>query len=228
MTRTHTKNLRSLLAWLLVSGILALGADCHVRAAEPLRIDFEQGQDLSTFERLDWGSLEAVVVPRGADGKGHCLRLHNSAPATTCGVRLEGPVTLTKNLKLSFDYRAEIEPDFEGAYLGMIFYVEGKQWFWHSDDFSAQWRHAEVPLGSLPPWQEHTVRPELVFSGIQLYGCVKDKTPIKGETKARMTVYLDNIRIDDSPRQSILTDQMRESTANPPMFFRSRVWPSQT
>lgn len=162
-------------------------------ATELLRIDFEQGDDLSRYERLDWGTLEAAVAPREAPGQGHCLCIHNSTSATSCGVRLEGPVTLTKNLLLSFDYRMEIEPGFEGAYLGMIFYVEGKQWFWHSDVFSAEWRHAEVSLGSLPPWQGHNVRSGLVFSGIQLYGRVKDKTPVKGETKARMTIYLGNI-----------------------------------
>jgi hypothetical protein len=103
----------------------------------------------------------------------------------------------------------------------MIFYVDGEQWFWHSDQFSAEWRHAEVPLGSLPPWQGHAVRPGLVFSGIQLYGRVKDKTPVKGETTARMTVYLDNIQIDVAQRESVLTDRVRQSTANPPMFH----WP---
>jgi hypothetical protein len=103
----------------------------------------------------------------------------------------------------------------------MIFYVEGKQWFWQTDAFSAEWRHAEVPLGGLPPWRGHTVRPGLVFSGIQLYGRVKEKTPVRGETKARMTVYLDNLQIAVSPRRSLLTERTRESTANPPMF----QWP---
>ncbi|MHC4403797.1 MAG: DUF4962 domain-containing protein [Planctomycetota bacterium] len=221
MIKTRANHLSILMAWLLVSGILGPEANHRVRAAEPLRVDFEQGEDLSHYECLNWAALEAAVVPSGADARGHCLRIHNPTPATSCGVRLKGPLTLTKNLLLSFDYRAEIEPGFDGAYLGMIFYVEGKQWFWHSDAFSAQWRHAEVPLGSLRPWQGHTVRPGLVFSGIQLYGRVKDKTPVKGETKARMTVYLDNIQIDVSPRQSILTDRTRQSTANPPMFH----WP---
>ena len=221
MAGTQAMNSRGLTACFLVFAILSLGADHHVKAAEPIQVDFEQGENLSQYGRLDWGSLEAAVVPGGVDGEGHCLQLRTSAPATSCGARLKGPLTLTKNLKLSFDYRTEIEPDFEGAYLGMIFYVDGKQWFWHSDAFSAEWRHAEVSLGGLPPWQDHTVRPGLVFSGIQLYGRVKEKTPVRGETKARMTVYLDNIRIDHSPRQSILTDKVRESTANPPMF----QWP---
>lgn len=190
-------------------------------AAEPLRIDFEQGKEISQYQRLDLASLEAAVVPGGTDAKGHCLRIHNTTPATQCGVRLKGPVTLTKNLVLSFDYRSEIEPGFTGAYLGMTFHVEGKQWFWHSSPFSDQWRHAEVPLGALPPWRGHTVRPGLVFSGIQLYGRVQDKTPVKGDTKARMTVYLDNIQLAVAQRQSVLTDRVRESAANPPMFH----WP---
>ncbi len=218
MARTRVMNLT---AWLLVPALLALGADHCVRAAEPLRIDFEQGEDLSQYEGLDWGSIEAAVVPREGSSGDRCLRLHNSTPAGSCGLRLKGPLTLTKNLKLSFDYRTVIEPGFEGAYMGMIFYVDGKQWFWQSDDFSSEWRHTEVLLGGLAPWQGHTVQPGLVFSGIQLYGRVKEKTPVKGETKARMTVCLDNIQIDVSPRQSILTDEIRQSTANPPMFH----WP---
>ncbi len=194
---------------------------CPTSAAETLRIDFEQGAELAQYQQLDCGALEAAVVPREPGTQEHCLRIHNPAAATQCGVRLKGPVKLVKNLTLSFDYRTEIEPEFEGAYLGMIFYVEGQQWFWHSDDFSDEWRHADVPLGSLRPWQGHTVQPGLVFSGIQLYGRVKDRTPVKGETKARMTVYLDNIQIAVSQRQSSLTDRIRQSTANPPLFH----WP---
>ncbi|NLF71764.1 MAG: DUF4962 domain-containing protein [Candidatus Anammoximicrobium sp.] len=190
-------------------------------AAELLRLDFECGPDLSQYERLDIKSLQAAIVPRGADGEGHCLRLQNPAPATQCGVRLTGPVTLTKNLVLSFDYRTEIESGFSGAYLGMIFYVAGQQWFWHSDAFSAEWRHAEVPLGGLGPWHGHTVQPGLVFSGIQLYGRVRDETPEKGGTKARLTVYLDNLQLAVAPRRSVLTQRVRESMANPPLFH----WP---
>ncbi|MBM4090142.1 MAG: DUF4962 domain-containing protein, partial [Planctomycetes bacterium] len=191
-------------------------------AAEWPRIDFEQGFELDRNGQLDCGSLEVGVVTREAGASGHCLRIRNATPATACGVRLKGPVALVKNLTLSFDYRAEIEPGFEGAYLGMIFYVDGTQWFWHSDEFSGEWRHAEVNLGSLRPWQGHTVRPGLVFSGIQLYGRVKDQTAVTGEeAKARMTVYLDNIQIAVAERRSVLTDQTRDSTANPPMFH----WP---
>ncbi len=196
-------------------------AGLPVIAAERLHIDFEQGAELEQYKRLDLKSPEATVVPRGGNAKGHCLRIHNATPATSCGVGLKGPVTLVKNLMLSFDYRTEIEPGFEGAYLGMIFNVEGEQWFWHSDAFTSDWRHAEVSLASLPAWREHTVQPGLIFSGIRLYGRVKDQTPVKGETKARMTVYLDNIQIAVSERQSVLTDRVRQSTANPPMFH----WP---
>ena len=64
-------------------------------------------------------------MPCEADTKGHCLRVHNPTPATSCAVQLKGPVTIVKNLVLSFDYRTEIEPGFEGAYLGMILYLAG-------------------------------------------------------------------------------------------------------
>jgi hypothetical protein len=214
MQNTTATAVTLLLGWLVCRPAMA---------AEPLRIDFEQGQEPSQYERLDLKSVEAAVVPGGAGAKGHCLRIRNATPATSCGVRLKGPIALTKNLVLSFDCRAEIEPGFAGAYLGMSFYVEGQQWFWHSDAFSSQWRHVEVPLGSLRPWRGHTVQPGLVFSGIQLYGRVQEKakTPVKEETKARMTLHLDNIQLAVSPRQSVLTERVRESTANPPLFH----WP---
>ncbi len=212
------QNITETLVVLLIEFFFGLAA----MAAESLRIDFEQGQELGQYELLDLTSVAAAVVPSGAEAEGHCLRIHNATPATQCGVRLKGPLTLTKNLVLSFDHRAEIEPGFTGAYLGMIFYVDGKQAFWHSDAFSGEWRHAEVPLGSLPPWRGNAVQPGLVFSGIQLYGRVQEKTPVKEETKARMTVYLDNIQLAVSPRQSVLTQRVRESTANPPLFHWAR------
>ena len=97
MTNSRVSRGTGLGPLLTLLGILLLAADHCVQAAELLRLEFEQGGDLSHYERLDWGAIEAAVVPGGIDGNGHCLRLHNPAPAGACGVRLEGPLRLTKN-----------------------------------------------------------------------------------------------------------------------------------
>ena len=132
--------------------------------ADRLSIDFEQGAELADYERLDAGLLDAAVVPREAGVEGHVPADSQPAtPATSCGVRLEGPVTLVKNLVLSFDYRTEIEPGFEGV-PGDDLLCRGKQWFWQSDAFSAEWRRGSA-FGSLRPWRG--CRPAgLVFSAI--------------------------------------------------------------
>ena len=206
---------------ILLVTVLATSSAAPISAAERLLIDFEQGDSLATYKRLKGVTPDAVVVAGGPDGGGHCLKVENSAPSSSCGVQLTGPIPLVKNVVLSFDHRAEIESGFEGAYLGMIFYIDGKQHFWHSDEFSGQWRHASLHLGMLKPFHGNRVRPGIVFSGIRLYARVKDKTPAAGETKARITVHFDNICLETAPRQSALTDRVRESTSNPPMF----QWP---
>ncbi|MHB8897927.1 MAG: DUF4962 domain-containing protein [Thermoguttaceae bacterium] len=225
MTTLAIRIIRLLAACLLVA-TSGWSGNALATAAELPLVDFEQGPELAHYgQRLAWRSLDASVVPAGADREGHCLRLRNTEPSTSCALDIRGPLALARNLTLSFDYRVEIEPGHEGAYLGMSFFVDGRQWFWQSDEFSDQWRRVEVHLGSLPAWQDHAVRPGLVFSSIQLYGRVKDKTPVRGETLARMTVYFDNIVIDVSAPRSVLVDGVRPSTANPPLFQWRRSAP---
>ncbi|MFH1920510.1 MAG: DUF4962 domain-containing protein [Planctomycetota bacterium] len=195
-------------------GMPALAADIFV-------IDFEQGGDVSAYEGLDVAGVEAEIVEKGADEAGHCLRLHNPTPATSCPLRLKRPIEVEKNLILSFDYRVEIEEGYEGDYLGMSWYVDGRQWFWASDEFSAEWRHAQVEIPKLRSSSGKVIRPGLVFSTVQLYGRVKETTEVRTATKARMTVWFDNIRLYTGHPTRSLSERTRESYSNPPLFH----WP---
>ena len=144
-------------AWFAAIAILAVSTPSP--AAEILRLDFEQGQNAAAYDGLDFGKMEAAVVAGGPDGTGHCLRIHTPTPATSCPLKLTGHIEVRKNLLLSFDYRAEIEEGFEGTYLGMSFFVAGEQWFWTSDEFSGEWRHAEVEIGRLKSSDGRQMRP---------------------------------------------------------------------
>lgn len=201
----------SLLAILLVPALAGRGAD-------PLLIDFERGLAPNSYEGLDVGKMEAAIVAGGADGRGNCLQLRTREPATSCPLLIRGPVTVEKNLTLSFDHREEIEAGQEGAYLGMGFFVGDEQWFWISDEFSSKWRHVELPIASLPSSTGKTMRAGLVFSRIQLYGRVKEKTAVKTQTKAKISVWFDNMALRVAPRGGRLTDRVRVSYANPPFF----------
>ncbi len=202
--------------------LLALNT-AGVFAAEILRSDFEQGAELAKYAGLSIRGAQAAIVAGGPAGKGHCLRLRNAKPSPYCSLHLIGPIRVQKNLVLSFWHRAEIEEGFEGAYLGMIFYVDGKQWFWQADAFSHEWRLAQVEIPKLRSSSGHKMRAGLVLSGIQLYGRVKEKTKVKGETKARMTVWFDDIRLYTGHRQRTLAERTRVSTANPPLFHWTKL-----
>jgi len=198
---------------------LLLGAACHAADADRLKIDFQSAASPPKFERLDFSRVEATIVAAAAEGPGRCLRLHNASPATECGMAIKGPIAMEKNLTLSFDHREEIEPGFAGAYLGMSFRVDGKQWFWTSDDFSGQWRHVDVKLAMLPRGDDHRLHLDTVFSNIHIYGRVKETTNVKTATKARMTVWFDHIRLHTGPVASRLSAVVRQSYSNPAMFI---------
>jgi len=204
-----------LFLWLVI--IVAGGIASPAGAAERFKRDFEQGSDPTTYEGLNFGKMEAEIVDGGPDAKGHCLRLQNPEPATACGLRLTRPITVEKNLILAFDHREEIEKGYQGAYLGISFYVDGKQWFWTSDEFSSQWQHAQVEIGKLRGSKANKLRPGLVFSGVQLYGRVKDKS----KDRARIKVWFDNIRLYTGHPRRTLSERTRDSFSNPPMFH----WP---
>lgn len=205
-------------AWSLA----VVAGQCYASEVDVFLIDFEQGADLAAYDGLDVDNLAAGIVECGPEGKGRCLRLHNATPATACPLRIRRPIEVQKNLILSFDYRVEIESEYEGAYLGMSWFVDGEQWFWTSDQFSGEWRHAEVQIARLRSSSGKVIRPGLRFSHVQLYGRVKEVTEVRTATKARMTVWFDNIRLFTGLPRSTLTDRTRDSTSNPPMFNWSR------
>ncbi len=202
---------------LLFCVLVAVSSSSTLTAGDIVNIDFEQGTDAGAYDGLDLRGATAAIIPGGSDGTGHCLKLVTKKPATACPLRISRPIEVVKNLVLSFDYKAEIEEGFEGAYLGMSFFVDGQQWFWTSDEFSGQWRHARVEIGRLKD-DEHVLRPGVVFSRIQLYGRVKDKPGLERKTFAKMTVWFDNLRVAAGERPRALTDRCRESYSDPPMF----------
>ena len=209
--------MRSPSALLLVAIVLS-GIGSQALGAEIFTIDFEQGNAMSAYGRLDKRRVEAAIVEPGPDGKGHCLRIHNPTPSTACPLVVKGPIEVRKNLILSFYHREEIEPGYEGAYLGMSWFVGKKQGFWSSDKFSSEWRHAQVQIGKLRGSWGFTMRPGLVLSRVQLYGRVKEKTKVRTATRARMTVWFDNIRLYTGFPERALAERTRDSYSNPPLF----------
>jgi hypothetical protein len=200
--------------WTTLTVILCLGA-CSARAAETL-IDFEQGTSPGDYRQLDCGRMEAAVV---TGPTGHALHLATRRPETACAVWLRGPITLERNLVLALDYRMQFEPGYEGAYLGVEVDVAGKQFFWTSAPASTEWQHALLPLAAgMAAKKDLKAQPGMQLSGIRLYARVKEKTAKRAQTKARMELWVDNLRLFTAkiaPREEL---QIRESYANPPLL----------
>ena len=209
----------------LLAVLLCLPLASLTSAADVFRIDFEQGPDLARYKgKLDFGKMKAEIVTGGAPseddkpGEGHCLKISNTEPATACPLVIKGPIEVKKNLILSFWHKEEIEQGCEGTYLGMSWYVGGKQAFWTKDKFSSEWTLAQVQVGKLKGRWGVDMKLGLQLSKIQLYGRVKEKTKKRGETKARMTVWLDDIRLYTGHPKRTLSERSRGSYSNPPMF----------
>ena len=193
------------------------------QAADILVVDFEQGPEMAKYARVALRGVDAEVVEGGPDRKGHCLRIHNAKPSTACPLVLEGPIEVKKNLVLSFWHREEIEEGHEGAYLGMSWFVGRKQGFWSCDKFSNEWRHAQVQVGQLRGSWGIDMRLGLKLSRVQLYGRVKEKTKVRTATKARMTVWFDEIRLYTGFPKRSLSERTRVSYSNPPFFNWRRL-----
>jgi len=65
---------------------------------------------------------------------------------------------------LAFDCRAEIEPGYEGAYIAISFFADGKQVAWTSAPFTARWQSVLVPIASLRVPKDFTLKPGAEFS----------------------------------------------------------------
>ena len=200
--------------WILASCVAAgLSAD---GGGAVFSFDFESGADLRQYPELSCKDVEAAIVAPGAGGSGHALRFRNLTPGRYAQVTIKRPFPLQKNLVLSFDHREEIETGGEAAYLGALFYdTAGKSWF-NSDDFGPKWRHTEIVLGEMRSSNGGVLALGKMMERINLYGRAK------GDTKAVMTIWFDNITLRVQSPASRQSDEMRTSTSNPPLFNWAR------
>lgn len=185
---------------------LPAGADEAVFA-----YDFENGTDIRSCREFSFADVEAAIVATGAGGSGHALRLRNLKPGRYAQVSIQRPFPLRKNLVLSFDHREEVEGG-EAGYLGVLFHdTGGKSWF-NSADFGPKWKHTEIVLGEMRSSNGGVLALGKRMERINLYGRAK------GDTKAVMTVWLDNITLRVQAPSARQSDVVRTSTSNPPFF----------
>lgn len=200
----------------LLAAVLCLGVGVG-QAAEVFSYDFEQGADLAAYPELVTDrTVTAQVVEGGPQGQGHCIQVTNTAKSRYCQLTIKRPMTMERNLLLSFDHREQIV---EGKpnYLGIIFNQGNNQWY-ASDTFSDQWRHVEIMVGDMSSPTHSTLALGQVFDRLNLYGRA-DNT-----TEGLMTVWLDNIKLETRAGSARLSDQGRISYSNPPFFN----WPLGT
>jgi hypothetical protein len=195
--------------WMLAS---CAAASLSAESGVVFRFDFESGAELRKYPELSFNKeTGAAIVGPGAGGSGHALRLRNLEPARYAQVGIKRPFPLQKNLVLSFDHREEVEGG-EASYLGTLFYdTAGKSWF-NGDNFGPKWKHTEIVLGEMHSSNSGVLALGKVMERINLYG------RSKGDTKAVMTVWLDNITLRVQPPSARQSDEVRTSTSNPPFF----------
>lgn len=175
-------------------------------------LDFENGTDVRQYPELSSKDVEVGIVAPGAGGSGHALRMRNLKPDRYAQITIKRPFPLQKNLVLSFDHREEVEAGGEAAYVGVLFYdTAGKSWF-RSDRFGPEWKHTEIVLGEMRSSKGGVLTLGKMMEHINFYGRAK------GNTKAVMTVWLDNITLRVQAPSSRLSDEVRTSTSNPPLF----------
>jgi hypothetical protein len=199
--------------WL--AAVLCLGAGV-VQAAEIFSYDFEGGADLAAYPELvtDRG-VTAEIVAGGPQGDGHCVKVANTVKSRYCQLSIKRPMTMQKNLLLSFDHREQIV-DGKPNYLGIIFNQGQSQWY-SSDTFSDQWRHVELAVGDMSSPTDSTLALGQVFDRLNLYGRADN------DAQGLMTVWLDNIKLETRQGEARLSDQGRISYSNPPFFGWGRT-----
>jgi hypothetical protein len=179
-------------------------------------IDFDQGRSPADYPQIDCSRHEAAIVARD---KGHALHLATRQADTACTAVLRGPIRLERNLVLELDYRTEVEAGYEGAYLGVAVEAHGKQIGWTSAPFDTRWHHAVLPIAAvLAKAKSGRATPGMELSGIRIYPRVKEKTTVKNQTKARLQLWLDNVRLYTAQVASAEDLPERESYANPPLM----------
>jgi len=179
--------------------------------------DFEQGSDTKLYPALSVSSdVQMEIVPGGADGTGHCVKITNKTPQRYCALTIKLNCLMEKNLAISFDHREMIEEGKRALYFGILFFApDNSQWF-GSDIFSSQWRHVDISPAELTSPNQATLTLNTPLSHINLYGRADNETP------AVMTVWLDNIRIHTDPQPPKMSERVRISYSAAPFFHWGR------
>ena len=202
----------------IVVALIVLAATA-AGAQDTFFYDFEQSEDFAAYEGLSTSNATAEIVAPGAGAEGHCVQLTSIERGPYCQFSINRPMSVVKNLVLSFDYRTQIEEGIDGRYLGILFFdAENKQYGRWDHRFSDEWRHAEVPFASLSSPNEGVLAVGLELTRLNLYG----RAPDEG---AMMAVWLDNIRLGVNPNLNVVSDRAEISYSDPPMFAWERVPP---
>lgn len=190
--------------------LLALLCLAPATAEVLLSYDFDTGALTDTPDVGTSGKTAVSLVAPGRDGTGRCVLIETTAPQKYCPLYLRRNIPLVRNLTLSFDYRAEA--DGPTAYLGILIRDKAARQVWGSEPFGSAWRHVAVAVASLGPSDTSILSPETVFDAIQIYGRAK------GDGVCSMKLWVDNLRLTTDPPESKVSDRVRTSHANPPLF----------
>lgn len=183
-------------------------------ASLPLTFDFEPPFALGANPGLAAsGDTDLALEPREA---GRCLKLSNRQPGRYTTVTLNQPFELVKNVQVSFDCRAAVVGDGRAGYVGILAYSGDKQFF-GSVPFSSDWASHTMPLIALKPVNGGEFAAGMTIDRVNLYGRAN------GDEQILMQVWLDNVRVEVRAASGRLTDQVRVSNSNPPLFD----WPDQ-
>ena len=208
----------AILAVFLAAALCASRATAQEKTPpDVLKLDFENGADLKAYPMIDaTKGIDVAIVPR-PDGEGHCLRIRNTNPSVYCSVTFKTPFTVGRNMVLSLDHREAIEGG-KGRYLGVRVTDSAKNNYLEMPKFGASWRSEEIVLGAMKSRDIGAMRTGTKVVALSMYGRAAGNSRDKNQT-ARMTVWLDNIRVYTGGAQvSKQTGNVRVSYTNPPMF----------
>ncbi|NUQ00075.1 MAG: DUF4962 domain-containing protein, partial [Armatimonadetes bacterium] len=197
--------------WMLPIGLL-LSA---LPAQDNLHYDFETVTALTDLPALqaNRGNTLSLVSPGHGDSK-QALLVESPAPSKYAQVAFKQPLTLVRNLVLSFDVRAE-SPDATN-YVGILFSDQNNKTYFASVPFEPGWRHHELVVSAFHPVDGGRFALGMEFKQFTIYGRAK------ADSGARMKVWLDNVTVAPHVTEGKMAD-LRVSTANPPLFN----WPAQ-
>lgn len=204
--------------FLAFTGLLGLLFGGAAHAGDILRVDFERSDRPADYTQVKAAKVEATIESAGPGKTGRYLHLATRQPQGDCALSLAGPIRLERNLVLGLDYKTKVEPGYELAYLGIVINAGGKQLFFTSEPPSADWRSAAVPLAARMARSNKThAEPGMELAEIRIYARVKEKTAVKGETKARLELSVDNLRLFTGVVGTAEFKE-RESFSNPPFL----------